>query len=161
MREEPERFDRLSENARSMHSGLIDACRGTGFTVQAVDISPLKHLTYVNADPTVVEQKLDAFVNEACFCYFSSCFSQGNAPGLEWNFLQLLGRHKWVKLLLYNRARMVLCQVFAKLGLYNLRNLFWAIFSFLTTESLSLGHVIWATKRLLSRCRRKCHLRMF
>uniref|UniRef100_A0A7E4WCC0 Serine palmitoyltransferase 1 n=1 Tax=Panagrellus redivivus TaxID=6233 RepID=A0A7E4WCC0_PANRE len=62
---EPDRLQRLQNNAIAFHKGLLEAVSGSGFAVQADANSPLKHVVYtVNAD--VAGAKVDAVV-EALF----------------------------------------------------------------------------------------------
>ncbi|KAI1730023.1 aminotransferase class I and II domain-containing protein [Ditylenchus destructor] len=74
MSAEPSRFQRLQQNASIMHCGLIEACQGTHFRVQGIELSPIQHIVY--GDPNLEkesenetynilrESKLDVLVEE-------------------------------------------------------------------------------------------------
>lgn len=64
---EPERFQRLRDNCKMLHTGLVKALKGTKFDVIGFELSPIQHVFYRDDDRKVVETKLDSLVeNVSC-----------------------------------------------------------------------------------------------
>uniref|UniRef100_A0A0M3I0R1 Serine palmitoyltransferase 1 n=1 Tax=Ascaris lumbricoides TaxID=6252 RepID=A0A0M3I0R1_ASCLU len=59
---EPERFQRLRDNCKMLHTGLVKALKGTKFDVIGFELSPIQHVFYRDDDRKVVETKLDSLV---------------------------------------------------------------------------------------------------
>uniref|UniRef100_A0A915B0A7 Serine palmitoyltransferase 1 n=2 Tax=Parascaris univalens TaxID=6257 RepID=A0A915B0A7_PARUN len=59
---EPERFQRLRDNCKMLHAGLVKALKGTKFAVSGFELSPVQHIFYRDDDRKVVETKLDRLV---------------------------------------------------------------------------------------------------
>lgn len=73
MNDEPERFKRLETNSNLLHAGLKKACKDTNFDIQGIELSPLKHIIYTHDNKQLVEEKLNALVDEV-YTFFLNFF---------------------------------------------------------------------------------------